>query len=133
MICVCPWSSPGLLPLYIFLSFTLCCCQQSNFTSAYNFIYISPLIPTAIKGHSSRQTQGHELQQDLGFIGAAVTNQQCVHVCVCVTKWHLCENSRIPHCRLIIIDHIIQFCSDSMNSIIMLGLFGCLALIQTWN
>lgn len=45
---------------------TYCFCQQNHFTSAYNFIYISPN-PRSNKGHSSRQLQGHVLERDLAL------------------------------------------------------------------
>lgn len=77
-----------LAPLALSLAFLhigflpSCFCQQSNFTSAYNFIYISPK-SLSNKGHSSRQRQGHVLERDLVFT-----------LCVCVfmhtCAWYVC-------------------------------------------
>lgn len=76
--------SPSLASLHIgFLTF--CFCQRSNFTSAYNFIYISPN-SLSNKGHSSRQLQGHVLERGLALY-VHVFMHTCVrYVCVVNSK-----------------------------------------------
>lgn len=74
--------TPGfsLLSCHIgFLAF--CFCQQSNFASAYNFIYISTN-SLSNKRHSSRQLQGRVLERGLAIYATPVCAYLCV-VCVC--------------------------------------------------
>lgn len=60
---------------------TFCFCQQSNFTSVYNFIYISPN-SLSNKGHSSRQPQGHVLERGPCFIQHVFMHTCVRYVCV---------------------------------------------------